>query len=40
MNNEKNQPRTPWQTPQITTLSISRDTGQGPLDPPGPGAQS
>lgn len=35
-----NQPRIPWQPPTITTLSISRDTEQGPLDPPGSGAQS
>lgn len=33
MNNDnKYNPRIPWTTPQITTLSISRDTGQ--LQPP------
>jgi hypothetical protein len=39
---EKNQSSkpTPWEKPEITTLSISRDTRQLPLDPPGEGQQS
>jgi hypothetical protein len=42
MNTETNQPSkpAPWKKPEITTLSISRDTRQLPLNPPGPGQQS
>ena len=42
MTSIKNQTRSLslWEKPEITTLSISRDTRQLPLDPPGPGQRA
>lgn len=39
-NQHANKAKSHWQTPQITKLSISRDTEQFPQDPPNPGEQS
>jgi hypothetical protein len=42
MNNKNQHPKSPWQSPQITSLSISLDTKQDgePLNPPNAGQQS